>query len=326
MELHLRAMAPAVAAARGRFHESVHQYRVVVRRGIWSGSCRAPPSAPECQGVEVIEFLPLVKAYPALSRTYGEVCCVAGVQMTAAGPQWIRLYPVPFRSLQDRQQFRKYQRIRLRVTKHRGDRRPETRRPDRDSIEPFGTPIPSSDAWGRRRRWVEPLMAESMCEVRRRQRVDGTSLAVFRPADVQDLQIEDRDIDADRRALARAKAAQGSLLDAISGEDHGRQLRELEEIPHTFKYRYLCGEQGCRGHLQTIIDWEIVQFYRQVRHGKAWRKRMRERWLHEICSAQRDTAFFVGNQHQHPGSFMILGVWWPPLRGEQLELANLGDV
>jgi hypothetical protein len=53
---------------------------------------------------------------------------------------------------------------------------------------------------------------------------------------------------------------------------------------------------------------------------------MRKRWLDEVCAEDRDTAFFVGNMHQHPGSFLILGVWWPPRRPEQLALADLGNV
>jgi len=50
--------------------------------------------------MESIDVLPLVKAYPALSKTYGEVSCVAGVQLAGDGncPRWIRLYPVPFRA------------------------------------------------------------------------------------------------------------------------------------------------------------------------------------------------------------------------------------
>jgi hypothetical protein len=93
---------------------------------------------------------------------------------------WVRLYPVPFRSLSEDTRFAKYQPIRVRVQQHSGDRRPETRRPDRDSIEVAGPPASSDHAWRRRRRFVEPLMAPSMCEIRRRQRAAGTSLAVSR--------------------------------------------------------------------------------------------------------------------------------------------------
>jgi len=275
---------------------------------------------------ETIDFIPLVKAYPALSRTYGEVSCVAGVEMLADGPRWIRLYPVPFRSLEDEKQFRKYQPLRVRVSTHRRDLRPETRRPDRDSIELLGQPIPSDHGWARRRRFVEPLMLPSMCELMRRQRRDGTSLGVFRPGRVLDLVIEKAGVDEGRRRIARAWLAQTSLLDGLGSEERSSQLRELEQAPWTFKYRYECDEPGCRSHTQSIIDWEILRFYRRVRNKEDWRERMKRRWVGELCGPDRDTAFFVGNMHQHPRSFLVLGVWWPPRQPEQLALADLGNV
>ncbi|HEY4811859.1 MAG TPA: hypothetical protein VIH71_12460 [Solirubrobacteraceae bacterium] len=261
--------------------------------------------------METIDFIPLVKAYPALSRKYGEVSCVAGVEITAAEPHWIRLYPVPFRSLDDDQQFRKYQPVRLAVEAHRGDLRPETRRPDRDSIALRGGPVSSRNAWALRRRFVEPLMVSSMCEITRRQRNDGTSLGVFRPGRVLEFKIEKASVNEAKRQIAKAWSAQTSLLDGLGSDERTSQLRELEQVPWTFRYRYGCGEAGCRGHSQSIIDWEIAQFYRRVRHFDDWQDRMSKRWLSEVCGADRDTAFFVGNMHQHPRSFLILGVWWP---------------
>ncbi len=276
--------------------------------------------------MEAIDFIPLVKAYPALSRQYGEVSCVAGVEMAADGPRWIRLYPVPFRSLDDDQQFRKYQPVRLRVETHRRDLRPETRRPDRDSIELRGEPVSSRNGWALRRRFVEPLMVASMCEISRDQRRDGTSLGVFRPGQIIDFKIEKASVDEAKRQIAKAWSAQTSLLDGLGSDERTNQLRELEQVPWTFRYRYQCDVAGCRGHSQSIVDWEIAQFYRRVRHFDDWRDRMRERWVDKVCGADRDTALFVGNMHQHPGSFLILGVWWPPLRPEQLALTDLGHV
>ena len=276
--------------------------------------------------MDTIDFIPIVKAYPALSRTYGEVSCIAGVEMTASGPRWIRLYPVPFRALSDKQQFRKYQPVRVGVATHRGDLRPETRRPDLDSIELIGDPIPSSNAWARRRRFVEPLMVGSMCDVMRRQRRDGTSLGVFRPARVLELKIERASVDEGKREIARAWVAQTSLLDGLGSDERSNQIRELEQMPWTFKYRYECAEKGCRIHTQSIIDWEISQFYRRVRHFDDWRERVKARWLGDVCGDDRDTAIIVGNMHQHPQSFLVLGVWWPPKRAEQLALTDLGNV
>ena len=164
-------------------------------------------------------------------------------------------------------------------------------------------------------------MAESMCELRRQQRVDGTSLGVFRPKEVIDLIIEHRDVRKDKEALAQAWAAQSSLLDGLGANERADQLDALEQIPWTFKYKYLCSDPGCRTHEQTIVDWEIAELYRNVQARSNWRDLMRAKWLNEMCGADKDTAFFVGNQHQHPISFLVLGVWWPPRRADQLSLA-----
>jgi hypothetical protein len=91
-----------------------------------------------------IEFLPLVKAYPALSRRYGEVSCIAGLDMKTS--EWIRLYPVPFRTLEDAQKFRKYEPIRARVQRPRDDRRPESWWVDAESIEVVGPVLSSTVA------------------------------------------------------------------------------------------------------------------------------------------------------------------------------------
>jgi hypothetical protein len=206
--------------------------------------------------MESIDYLPFVKAYPALSKTYGEVSCIAGVRIDGpAAPEWTRLYPVPFRSLEESQQFAKYQPVRLRVATHNGDRRPETRRPDRDSIEVLGEPISPANAWQRRRRFVEPLMVSSMCEILRRQREDGTSLGVFRPKRVLDLIVEPADVRQEKVAIARAWAAQPTLLEGIGGEERTHQVRELEHVPWTFKYKYECDDPDCNTHTQSIVDW-----------------------------------------------------------------------
>jgi hypothetical protein len=34
----------------------------------------------------------------------------------------------------------------------------------------------------------------------------------------------------------------------------------------------------------------------------------------------------VGNQHLHRGTFMILGIWWPPRGAKQLALADLDHI
>ncbi len=103
-------------------------------------------------------------------------------------------------------------------------------------------------------------------------------------------------------------------------------MRELELIPWRFKYHYECDDPACNTHTQSIVDWEIAATYRRVRNRPHWRERLKARWLGDLCAPERDTAFFVGNQHQHPNAFLVLGVWWPDRRPQQLALGDLGDV
>lgn len=251
-----------------------------------------------------ISLLITVKAYPAISQQYGEVVCVAGVRTDTPTPEWVRLYPVAFRDLPFAQRFKKYQHISLDASRHGSDKRPETFRPNLDTLE-IGDVLDSTRGWSKRRPFVEPLVVESMCEVRRRQEIDGTSLAAFRPHDVVDFLIDDH---VDEWGEGKAGvAAQPSLF--FPTKDG------LEQIPFRFRYRYNCGA-GCQGHTQSMIDWELAQSFR------AWRERydetillekLRDRFLADMCGSGKDTIFFVGNQHQHPTAFLVLGVFWPPL-------------
>src|SRR5665647_2659786 len=53
-----------------------------------------------------IEVLVVVKAAPQPSRHYGDTVSVAAIALDPL--RWVRLYPVPFRYLDDVQQFKKY--------------------------------------------------------------------------------------------------------------------------------------------------------------------------------------------------------------------------
>jgi hypothetical protein len=279
--------------------------------------------------METIDFLPLVKAYPALSKSYGEVACIAGAQFRqtdALSPpkvEWIRLYPVPFRDLESDQQFAKYQPVRVRVERHSGDSRPETRRPDRESIELIGDAIPADGDWLRRRPFVEPLMTDSMCGIQRRRKEDRTSLGIFRPAKISGLDIEPIDVTKEKEEMAKAwarRGAQGSLLQGGGLDEKKELMRTLELIPWRFKLRYRCDDPECQGHAQSVLDWEIAQFYRRERRKPDWEEIVRHRILEEMCGPERDVALIVGNQHLHETAFLILGFWWPKTIPDQLAL------
>lgn len=250
------------------------------------------------------EAVVTVKAYPNPSVKYHESVCVAAITKEEG---WIRLFPVQFRSMPFSKQFKKYQHIQLRMKKHDKDSRPESYRPDEDSIRRLKV-IDTKRNWEERRATIEPTLSRSMCEIQKQQKEHGKSLGVFRPRLVTDILIED-----DRADWSGKKQV---ALDQLTFFDP--QTTTLEKIPLKFKYKYFCQDEDCPGHVQSIIDWEIMELYRKVRASAddpaEIKEKIRQKYLEELCGPDRDTHFFVGNHSQHRASFMVLGVFWPPKR------------
>jgi hypothetical protein len=250
--------------------------------------------------VETLRVLVTVKAYPAVGRR-GEAVCVAGIDVDR--PRFIRLFPVPFRDLPRVNRFKKYETIELKARKA-NDPRPESYTPNTDSIRKVRDALPAGKA-KERRAYVEPLLSGSMCEIRRRREADGTSLGVFRPAELRDFVVEE-----DRSAWDPAKQIR---VDQPSMLMPGKTA--LEKLPYRFLYAYRCADAACKGHRQSIIDWEIGAAFRDWRDERGSEEAavelIRQKWAEQMWKPTRDTFFYTGNQHDNPDGFLVLGVFWP---------------
>lgn len=259
---------------------------------------------------ERAEVLVTVKAYPQLSkRAMSEVVCVAGVRIDPGRPEWVRLFPVPFRDLPVAARFKKYEVVKVGLRRG-SDSRTESYMPDLDSIKPDRfVPIGRDVRWRERADLIGHLLGETtMCQLYRDNDGSGpaSSLGLIKPADVLDVTVEPNEgFDAQRKRLAEMVAAETLL---------GPAKAELEPSPYVVKYRYRCLEDNCRTHFQSLIDWEVAEA------GRKWPAsypldeipgRIRDKFLDQLCGEDRDTHFFVGNQKLHLQSFLVLGVWWP---------------
>jgi hypothetical protein len=70
-----------------------------------------------------IELMVNCKTYPAVSRKYVETVCTGGIEPSGA---FVRLYPVPFRFLEAKQQYQRWDVIRVRAYRDTKDSRPES--------------------------------------------------------------------------------------------------------------------------------------------------------------------------------------------------------
>ena len=261
----------------------------------------------------------LVKAAPVLTSELSESMCVAAMTLDD-DPRWIRFHPVPFRDLGEESQFKKYQEIQVRVIRSRTDRRPESWKPIEGSIK-LGDVIGTDHGWSTRRERINQLGERTMCDLLAENK-DGsgqgvTSLAVVRTAARPKLLIKKRD-DVQLngwRKRAKAKAARPSLFD-----NPEKAKPDFEVIPWRFSYKYRCLASGCKGHNQTIIDWEAVALYLNVRRERDWRDRMTKKFVDDLWASDKDTRLFVGNMQQRPWNFLVLGVFWPPRQPLQTSL------
>jgi hypothetical protein len=77
-----------------------------------------------------------VKTYPTLSRKYGETVCTAGVREDGS---WVRICPVPFRRLEEPEQYRKFDWLECDLVRGHKDPRPESHHPsDMKQLMPVG--------------------------------------------------------------------------------------------------------------------------------------------------------------------------------------------
>jgi hypothetical protein len=244
-----------------------------------------------------------VKTYPSPSLSFKESVCVAGI--TDEG-EWIRIYPIKFRDLPYEKRFKKYDIVQLSVYRDRHDVRPESFRPDPESIEILAN-ISTKNGWADRKSWVLRSLSPSMCRIQQMQEANEKTLGVFRPIRIIDFIIED---DSAEWPLRKLRALQQLEL-------FEKQKTLLDKIPYTFKYSYLCSDPACPGHTQSIYDWEVYALYRNLRkmYGDDQEKikaELRNQFLDNICSDKKDTYFFVGTMHWHPRNFIVLGIFWPP--------------
>lgn len=247
-----------------------------------------------------------VKAYPNPSYNYGETVCCAGVDTDTV--TWVRLYPIPFRDLDNDKRFKKYSLIEANCAKAGDDLRPESFRIQPESIRIIEHIDTRKDGWDRRRAIIQKLSAKSMCQIIKEEALHKTSLGLIKPEGVSFLAKKRQAKDSGKRDKVYARPG---LFD--------KPKEPVEEIPFQFYYQFKCiSEPDCPGHTLSIIDWEIHQSYRKWRgiyrdEGELLGK-IQERWMMMVDSTTRDVYFYVGNLHRFQDVFTVLGVFYPPIK------------
>jgi hypothetical protein len=129
-----------------------------------------------------------VKTYPNPAKKGIEVSCTGGITQEGS---WIRLFPVPFRYLDDDKQFPRYAWIDVSVRKA-SDARPESYNLNVDSIRI----VAKVNTWPARKDLIFPLKRHCLCCIKQEQEEGAGSaptLGIFKPAEIQRFSLEPTD-------------------------------------------------------------------------------------------------------------------------------------
>ncbi|MDR0536047.1 MAG: hypothetical protein LBG65_06860 [Puniceicoccales bacterium] len=274
-----------------------------------------------------------VKTYPTLFKKYGETVCTAGLREDGS---WVRIYPVPFRRLEEEQQYEKYDWIEGDFVRNTSDHRHETLRPrDVNHIIKAGK-MGTSDGWRKRKALVlgkahVENRLTPLCEAIKKTPDTAVSLAVFKPARLLgfDWELDAREWDGERMAEMRDKARQ-SEFDFAEADAWRLTFETIAKLPYKFFYKFEDADKRvCR--LQ-LLDWECGQLFWNcfrradktldlVEREKEALEKVHQRYWDDFT--QKDIHFFMGTLRQFhgysPNPWNIIGVFYPP-HENQLDL------
>jgi hypothetical protein len=259
-----------------------------------------------------------VKTYPTLSEKYDELVCTAGI---CEDGSWIRLYPLPFRKLDNEQKYKKFQWIEADIERNTSDFRIESHKVlNINTIKVIEADAKKID-WEERKRTLfksEKVYTNLTELISLAKAPPYRSLAIFKPTRIIDFYTEptERDWPKDKIERIQEKAKQLSLFQ--TPDEVIEEFKIVQKLPYVFKYKFE-DDQGKVSNLM-IEDWEVGTLYLNCLcnsngdEGKALEK-VREKYWDDFMV--RDLYFFLGTRksehHLALNPFSIVGVFYPPV-------------
>lgn len=257
---------------------------------------RQPKQRPDASTSEAII---IVKAAPQLGYKHGETVCTAGI--TRDG-EWVRLFPIAFRTLEEKQQFKRWQIVQYAWKKPKDDQRLESRRVEHQSVRITGM-LSEDQRFG----LVSPMIRQSLTA----EREAGRSFAFIRPA-IRKFIIEKKP-DAEYR-----EEKERFELYAKQQDFFLRPAAPYKPCPFKFKYEYEIADGVRTG---TCQDWETEATYFKwaLQYGENdTLARMQKVWGNDM--PKKGVLLAMGTHSLYPDTWLINGIVQLPERG-QLALA-----
>lgn len=261
-----------------------------------------------------------VKTYPTLSKKYGETVCTAGVREDGT---WVRLYPVPFRRLEESEQYRKFDWVECRIARNTSDPRPESFRPADHAELQATAHMGTGEQWRDRRKLLlnTARVYDRLGDLIAGAKANELSLAVFKPTRILDFvwEADDPEWDPKKLEAMRAHQSQMGLFDADAWD---LTFKVIPKLPYKFSYRFE-DAAGRKSELQ-VLDWEVGALYWNCLRSASGDQavataKVRQKYIDEFTT--NDLHFFLGTiQLYHlraPNPWVIIGVFPIPHKTQE---------
>lgn len=267
----------------------------------------------------------LVKTYPTISNKYAELVCTAGVLEDGS---WIRLYPMPFRLLEDDQKFKKYTWIDVEVERNTADFRPESYRPNLSSV--FVHNNTSKADWEERRKIIfkNKIIYKNLHKLIDESRKNPpNSLAIFKPTKILDFKVNEveREWNKEKIESLHNESLQLNLFKTV--EEVDKEFKVVRKLPYKFSYNFI-DDEGTESTLM-IEDWEIgMLYFNCLKKSNGDEKKaiedVKQKYFIDFVN-KKDLYFFLGttkaNHYVSKNPFIIIGVFYPPKQSENLQIS-----
>ncbi len=259
------------------------------------------------------KFLIWGKTYPEFSKTYYETVCTGAVD--AETGRLVRIYPVTLRYMKE--PFKAYDWIEVEAERNTSDFRPESFRIRQDTLKVVGhIDTKKKGDWPERRRWIlgPKNVFASVEALQAAEAADHTSLGLIRPKEIRRVYMRKKP-DAERGEWDRQRAA--ALQQKELFVDAETETQDLQYMPVQYRACFRCDDPNCKTeHDLSILDWGVYVLSRReyAARGPAMAEQKVIEKIEELLDpSKRDPFLFLGNTKGHSQSFMIVGLFHPPI-------------
>lgn len=234
------------------------------------------------------EAIVIVKASPQIGKKHGETVCCAAIDLYG---NWLRLYPVAFRTLKEGKSFGRWDRISFKWRLPLDDHRSESRRIEQDTLQITGQ-LKRSE----RERFLSALIVGSLDQ----QRELNLSFALLKP--------RIKKFFAEPKKPEELAKEEKSIAELYAQADLFNTQRLIPRTPCPFKFKYIYHDAD-KERTATCQDWETEATFFKWRNLYGEEKALSE--MTKVFGEEypaKGVLFAMGTHSQYPETWLMNGI------------------